>query len=370
MSSITRFPGAVLLGAGLMYFLDPVRGRKRRARVGELATHARRVERDLVGKGLRDATHRAHGVTERLRHFAPEEVSDAVLQGRVRSHLGRVTTHAGSIEVDAHEGRVVLRGPILAGEAEEAIRCVRRVPGVTYVIDRLERHEQAGTIPGLQGERRRRAGAWTPAIRIGAIAAGTTTAAIGALAGGVLGKLAIGGGGVLALRGLVNRPLPAIVGRGEVAVQKTITVRAPVDEVYELWARFEEFPRFMEHVRQVEAQDGRARLTVDGPAGVPIAFDVEVRKHELEHVIEWHTLPDQPIEHGGKVRFDEVDGGTRVHIQMVYRPPGGVVTHTIAHLLGWDPKARMDDDMVRMKALLESGRTRAHHGRVAMSDLH
>ena len=37
---------------------------------------------------------------------------------------------------------------------------------------------------------------------------------------------------------------------------------------------------------------------------------------------------------------------------------------------GWDPKARMDDDLVRMKALLEEGKTRAHQHRVELADLH
>jgi uncharacterized membrane protein len=55
---------------------------------------------------------------------------------------------------------------------------------------------------------------------------------------------------------------------------------------------------------------------------------------------------------------------------MTYHPPGGVFAHAIAHLLGWDPKSRMDEDLVRMKALLEAGHTRAHHQHVELADLH
>jgi hypothetical protein len=46
-----------------------------------------------------------------------------------------------------------------------------------------------------------------------------------------------------------------------------------------------------------------------------------------------------------------------------------MIGHAIAHLLGWDPKARLDDDLVRLKALLEDGRTRAHGEHVALSDI-
>src|SRR5690242_7719772 len=166
MSFTSKFSG-VLVGAGLMYFLDPVRGRKRRARIGELATHARRVERELVGKGLRDASHRAHGVTERLKHLVPEDSSDAVLASRVRAHLGRVADAHG-IEVDVQGGRVVLRGAVETHHAIEAIRCARRVPGVRYVVDRLERREagEGGGEPTPLERRRRRVDSWTPAMRV------------------------------------------------------------------------------------------------------------------------------------------------------------------------------------------------------------
>jgi len=87
-------------------------------------------------------------------------------------------------------------------------------------------------------------------------------------------------------------------------------------------------------------------------------------------VIGWRTVPDQPVDHAGRVRFEEVAGGTRVHVQMTYLPPGGVIGHAIAHILGWDPKARMDDDLMRMKVLLEDGKTRAHHQHVELADLH
>lgn len=374
MSSITRFPGAVLIGAGLMYFLDPVRGRKRRARIGELATHARRVERELVGKGLRDASHRAHGVTERLKHLRPEESNDPVLASRVRAHLGRVA-NAHAIEVDVHDGRVVLRGPVETHQAIEAIRCARRVPGVRYVVDRLERREageagEAGAAAPPVERRRRRPDSWTPAMRVSAIGLGTAAIALGAVERGLLGTLGLIGGGALAVRGITNRRLRALAVRDEIVVQKTLTVNAPIDKVYELWTRYAEFPRFMEHVRQVELLDGRSRWTVDGPAGVALVFEVAVERRDGERIISWRSVGESPIRHEGRVRFDQVDGGTRVDLRMCYQPPGGLIGHAVAHALRWDPKARLDDDMIRMKALLENGRTRAHRARVTLEEFH
>ncbi len=54
---------------------------------------------------------------------------------------------------------------------------------------------------------------------------------------------------------------------------------------------------------------------------------------------------------------------------MRYCPPAGVIGHAIARLLGSDPRTRLDEDLVRLKALLESGRTRAHGEQVALADI-
>jgi uncharacterized membrane protein len=370
-----NFPGALLLGAGMMYFLDPVRGRKRRARVNEALTHAQRHERELLGKAARDAKHRAHGLLERAKHRPSPDVADVVVDSRVRACLGRALSHAGAIDIIVHDGRVILRGPVFVREADAALRAVRKVAGVREVVDRMERHDTAGTISSLQGEGRpigRRV--WSPTKQVAASGAGALMLLYGfLLRRGLVGTLLGAAGGALALRGTLNRPMPELVGRGRgVSVQKTITIRRPVSEVFDVCSRFDSFPLFMEHVREVDLEIGgrRSRWTVDGPAGTKLEFEAETTAYEPERLIAWKTLPNQPVDHEGRVRFEEMPGGTRVHVQMTYRPAGGVVGHAIAHILGWDPKTRMDDDLVRLKALLEEGKTRAHQQRVELADLH
>jgi uncharacterized membrane protein len=157
-----------------------------------------------------------------------------------------------------------------------------------------------------------------------------------------------------------------------VTVKKAIVVYKPPHEVFDMWSRFDNFPLFMQHVREVDLEIGgrKSRWTVDGPAGTKLELEAETTAFEPDRVIAWKTLPDQPIEHAGRVRFEAVDGGTRVHVQMVYHPPGRIVGHAIGHILGWDPKRQMDDDLVRMKMLLEEGKTHAHQQRVKLVDLH
>src|SRR5688572_7155075 len=151
--SITSATRGLLAGAALMYFFDPARGRRRRARVVDLAAHVRRVEGELLGKALRDAEHRARGLVERISHLGSDAPSDGVLEGRVRAALGRAISHPGAVGVDVRDRVVALRGPVLEAEAEAAVRCAEHTRGVVRVVDQLERHATADRIPALQGTR-------------------------------------------------------------------------------------------------------------------------------------------------------------------------------------------------------------------------
>jgi uncharacterized membrane protein len=328
------------VGAGLMYLLDPQRGRARRARVINALVHASKAERRLVRKGLRDARQRLVGVSERSRRVFSEPAPDEVIIGRVRSRLGRAIAHghAHALDIEVKHGRVILRGPVLTGEADTVLRCVRGTQGVREVIDRIERHVTAGMIQGLQGESRSRERVmWTPALQLAAVSGGAALLGYDVLVRrGVEGGLLAAAGAALMIRGTINQPLPSLVSsRAEVMVQKTTVVHAPIHEVFDLWSQFENFPKFMRHVRDIDIEIGgrKTAWTVDGPAGTTLHFEAETIEFEPDRVIAWRTLPAQQIEHEGRVRFEQIDDATtRVTLRMTYRPPGGVLGHAIAHI--------------------------------------
>jgi uncharacterized membrane protein len=328
---------------------------------------------------LRDAQNRAQGVTMRARRVFSEPAGDEVVLGRIRARLGRVVSHAHAhaIDIDVKDGCAVLRGPVLASEVNEILACVRGTVGIREVVDRLERHLTPVGVEALKhGTRRERQRMmWPPAAQVGAISAGALLIGYGLfIKRGVTGGLIGAAGGALVLRGAVNKSLPTLVGqRAEVMVQKTVVVHAPVHKVFDLWSQFENFPRFMRHVRDIDIEVGgrKSRWTVDGPAHTTLAFEAETIELEPDRLLAWRTLPNQQIEHEGRVRFEQIDDATtRVTVRMTYRPPGGVIGHAIAHILGWDPKSRIDDDLVRMKGLLEEGKARAGGEQVRLSEFH
>jgi uncharacterized membrane protein len=360
--------GAFGLGVALMYFLDPGRGARRRALVRDKVVHAMRKTEDAAETTGRDLRNRAQGLAATVRgRFADEDVDDEILVERVRAEMGRAVSHPSAITVTATDGRVTLSGPVLAGEAEKLLSHVHSVRGVENVVDQLERHEHADGVPALQGGVPRRGDEfellqenWTPAARVlvGTVGAALTVA--GARRRDALGG-AIGVVGLALLsRSATNTELRRLLGGGGrrgIEIQKAINIAAPLDTVFAFFTNYENFPRFMSHVREVrDSGDGRSHWKVDGPAGVPVEWDAVITRLEPNEVLAWKSVPGSVIKSAGIIRFAQnEDGSTRVDLKMSYNPPAGAIGHAASKLLRADPKKQLDDDLARAKTFLETG---------------
>src|SRR5438309_8583417 len=91
--------GGIGLGAGLMYFLDPQQGRRRRALVRDQLASLRSRADDAFSCTGRDLAHRAQGTAAAARSLvSADDADDRVIGERVRSALGRVVSHPSAIE--------------------------------------------------------------------------------------------------------------------------------------------------------------------------------------------------------------------------------------------------------------------------------
>jgi osmotically-inducible protein OsmY len=149
--------GALLTGAGvgalLTFALDPDRGARRRALARDKLIWAARKTRDGIDATARDIANRTEGVAAASRaRLRGEQVDDVRLVERVRSRLGRACSHPRAIDVEARDGEVTLRGPILAHEVNDLLAVTAAVRGVKAVVSELESYESANGIPSLQGD--------------------------------------------------------------------------------------------------------------------------------------------------------------------------------------------------------------------------
>jgi uncharacterized membrane protein len=187
----------------------------------------------------------------------------------------------------------------------------------------------------------------------------------------VLGTAGLG----LLARATTNLELKRLLGVGggrrAVDVHKTITIAAPVEQVFEFWANPENFPRFMAHLREVRDRGaGRSHWVAAGPAGVPVTWDATLTRVIPYDLLAWRSEPGSVIANAGVIRFEPVDDwSTRLDIRLSYNPPAGALGHFAALLFGADPKSAMDEDLVRLKSLLEEGKASAPGKRATREEL-
>lgn len=180
-------------------------------------------------------------------------------------------------------------------------------------------------------------------------------------------------GAILLARSLFNAPLRRIAGAGEsgLRIQKTMHIAASLLDLYEFWVNPENYPKVFTHLKQVTREgDAIFRWHVMGPAGIPLNWTGTITHRIPGKMVEWHSVGGSVIENHGIIRLDaEKDGRTRVHIQMSYTPPAGLLGHAFAALLGVDPKSLMDQDFVQLKAVFEQGMTRVRGHEIMAPEL-
>ena len=133
-------------------------------------------------------------------------------------------------------------------------------------------------------------------------------------------------------------------------VEKTIEVDVPVRTAYNQWTQFEEFPRFMEGVKEVtQVDDMRIQWHAD-LGGKDERWEAEITSQVPDERIAWRSISG--AENSGIVTFHPVqDGKTQVHLRIEYQPEG--LVEMAGDLLGVVSR-RVEGDLERFKKFIES----------------
>lgn len=142
------FALGLMMGAGLMYLLDPDRGRRRRALLRDRFVHGANEAERLGGSTASSARHirnRTRGLlAERRAGLREEQVEDSVLEGRLRAELGRLVQPVGDLRAEVLDGVVRLTGTIDEADEPRIVRGLRRVPGVRDLHSQLRHRPASG----------------------------------------------------------------------------------------------------------------------------------------------------------------------------------------------------------------------------------
>lgn len=142
-----------------------------------------------------------------------------------------------------------------------------------------------------------------------------------------------------------------------VSIRRSITIDQPRSEVYDFWREVENL-NFMEHVGSVRRMgEWRSRWVATPLLGVPLEWDAVITDDRENHHITWRSVRHSQIETWGSVHFREAqDGtGTKVHLNLNFSPPGGVVGTAVARLLNFVTAEQVEEDLRKLKRFLETG---------------
>jgi uncharacterized membrane protein len=146
---------------------------------------------------------------------------------------------------------------------------------------------------------------------------------------------------------------------GRITLERTVFIQAPIEQVFDAWANYENFPRFMSNVKSVRPLGSdRSHWTVRGPAGVGVEFDSVAHMQRPTELI-WESEPGSTVQTSGRVSLTPEGSGTRARVRLSYRPPAGAVGHAVSSMLGANPKREFEDDLNHMKQFLEGGTSNA-----------
>ena len=134
---------------------------------------------------------------------------------------------------------------------------------------------------------------------------------------------------------------------------KNVIVKAPLPEVYQTWANFENFPKFMQHIRSVtKTGDRTSHWVMDGPLHSRIEWDAETTRLEENKRIAWSSTQGD-IKTSGQVTFNALPNNeVEVTIMLRYIPPAGVVGDLFAALFS-DPAGKLAEDLRNFKRYIE-----------------
>jgi uncharacterized membrane protein len=145
---------------------------------------------------------------------------------------------------------------------------------------------------------------------------------------------------------------------GSMELTATTTIRKSAPDVYAFWRDLENLPTFMAHLEQVRTTGDRtSHWSAGAPFGKNVEWDAEIVEETSGEKIVWRSIGDADVPNAGTVRFVPAPDGvsTEVHVVLVYDIPGGAVGKAVAKYFGEEPHQQLDDDLRRLKQVLETG---------------
>ena len=135
-------------------------------------------------------------------------------------------------------------------------------------------------------------------------------------------------------------------------IEDTIEVQVPVQQAYNQWTQFEDFPKFMEGIQSVQQLDDTHVQWVADIRGESRQWTTEITEQRPDEKVAWKTIEGE-VKNDGVVTFEPMgDAQTRVNVQMDVESDS-TAENVAGDLLGV-VKSQVRGDLERFKQLIEN----------------
>jgi uncharacterized membrane protein len=136
-------------------------------------------------------------------------------------------------------------------------------------------------------------------------------------------------------------------------IEKTIIVNVPLRHAYNQWTQFEEFPHFMEGVKEVKQLDDKSLHWEAEIAGKSEKWNAEITEQIPDRRIAWRSTSG--AKNMGAVNFSALgENQTQLSLEVGYEPEGMV--ENLGDMLGL-VSSRIFGDLSRFKDFIETKHT-------------
>jgi uncharacterized membrane protein len=154
-------------------------------------------------------------------------------------------------------------------------------------------------------------------------------------------------------------PPPPAVHSGEgIKIVRACTINQPADVLFQFWRQFENLPRVMTNLVSIEQTSATESHWVARRSGKrTIEWDAVIINEHPGELIAWRTREGSGVAHTGTVRFERAPGnqGTEVTVAFEYNTSLPELAELAPKLFGKKPGEQIEADLLRFKALMETG---------------
>ncbi len=135
---------------------------------------------------------------------------------------------------------------------------------------------------------------------------------------------------------------------------KNIIVKGSLNEIFNFWAEFENFPLFMKHLKIVQKTGPKtSHWVMQGPLGKDLSWNAQMTDFEPNKRIAWNSI-DGDIKTSGQVTFlDLGNDSVEVSVTMHYVAPAGALGEAIGKIFE-NPEKKLEEDLRQFKKYAEN----------------